>query len=79
MKIIYYASDDTMGDTSPDNCEHFRKWAENEIYSKFPNHDVYVSGDPSLQTAYTDDIENEDAIFDFCGRLWDACTWDWLA
>ena len=79
MNITYYASNDSMGDTSERDCELFRAWAAKEIKAEYPEHNVTVSGEQSLVTAETDDDRNEDEIIDFCSRLWDSCPWDWAA
>jgi len=78
MIIEYYASNDTMGDTTPENCDKFRKWAQNEIQSAYPDYDVVTLDTPSLETAYTDDNDNESEIVEFCSQIWDSCPWDWM-
>ncbi len=76
MEIIYYADNGSMGDTSATDCDKFREWAQTELEAKFPNHDITVTDEQTLQTAYTDDIDNEEDIKEFCSSLWDNCPWD---
>jgi len=77
MEITYYADNNSMGDTSATDCDKFREWAQDELEKEYPNHDIAVTDEQSLQTAYTDDLDNEEEIKDFCSRLWDNCPWDW--
>ena len=79
MEIIYYADNGSMGDTGAQDCEKFRNWALAELQSEYPGYDITVSEDQSMQTAYTDDVDNEESIIDFCSRLWDRCQWGWIA
>ena len=76
--IIYYAPDDTIGDTSAEDCSKFRAWAAIELANEYPNHDVTVSAEKSTQTVYTNDIENESEIVNFASRLWDVADWAWI-
>jgi len=77
MQITYYADNNSMGDTSGTDCDKFREWAQGQLEAEYPTHDVTVTDEQSLQTAYTDDIDNEDEIIDFCSSLWDNCPWNW--
>jgi len=76
MEITYYADNNSMGDTLATDCDKFREWAQDELEKKYPDHDVTVTDEQSLQTVYTDDPD-EEKIKDFCSRLWDNCPWDW--
>jgi hypothetical protein len=73
MEIIYYADNGSMGDTSEDDCDRFREWAREQLEIEFSEHEITVSSDVSTLTIYTDDIDREDGIADFCSRLWDRC------
>jgi len=73
MKIIYYADNQSMGDTPADDCGTFRQWAEQELNNKYPDHDIIVSSEQSLLGCYTDDFDREGEIKDYCNRLWDNC------
>lgn len=75
--ITYFANDNDMGETHPDDCDKYRAWAKEALQDKFPNHTIEVSADLSTRTSWTDDSDNEDEISDFCHRLWDLCPWDW--
>jgi len=80
MEITYYANIDSMGDTSEAQAEKFREWARAEIARAYPDADVNVTDEQSLQTASVycgDDYEQEEEALDFCSRLWDRCPWDW--
>jgi len=72
MDIIYYAPDSGLGDTPTDECAAFRRWAMLELVKEYPKHSVSVSPDESLSTIFTNDVNNEEQIRDFCSRLWDA-------
>lgn len=78
-KITYYASDDTMGDNSPEDCNAFRNWALQQLVAEYPDFDVEVSPSNSLrQVAVTDATpEMEDSIEFYASHLWDRCPWDW--
>lgn len=76
MEIIYYAADGSMGDTSPEDCEKFREWAQRELRERYPSMEITVTDKPSSMPVTTDDLENEEEIIDFCSRLWDSCPWD---
>ena len=75
-RITYFADDSSMGDTSGEDCNAFRSWAENELRQTYPGHTIEVSDKPSLSQVHTDDEENRDEIEDFCSRLWDRCDWN---
>ena len=76
-KITYYAANDTMGDTSDRDCNAYRAWALEELRNEYPEHDVSVESEPSLQQVRTDDDERSEEIAEFCSRLWDRCPWNW--
>lgn len=76
--ITYFASDENMGDTSPEDCALYRDWARSELRKEYPDHRIEVSDDPSLQQVTTDDEDNQEEIEEFCYRLWERCTWDWV-
>lgn len=73
--ITYFADDASMGDTSANDCDKFREWAERELMASYPDHNITVSDKPSLYEAVTDDHANEDEIAEFCRRLWGICPW----
>jgi hypothetical protein len=76
--IRYYAADETMGDTPEAQCALYRTWAQHQLEAAYPNYEIEVSAEPSLQTCWTDDSDHEDEIRDFCAALWDDCPWEWL-
>jgi hypothetical protein len=78
MNIKYYADNDTMGDTSEEDCDAFRIWAATQLRTEYPDHIIQVINGPSLEQFQTDDEENREAIADFCARLWDRCPWPLL-
>ena len=77
MEIIYYADNGSMGDTSDNQCDLYREWAEKELKAEYPNYDITVTTDDNMATAWTDDEENRDEIIEFCSNLWSDCPWDW--
>lgn len=76
--ITYYADNGSMGDTSDQHCDKYREWAEQELKREYPTHVIEVTQEQATVTAYTDDLDNEKEIIDFCSRLWDNCSWDWM-
>lgn len=74
--IIYYASDENMGDTPSEDCAKFRAWADAQLKAEYPHYDIDVRDEQSTVTAWTDDIDREDEISDYCSRLWDNCPWN---
>jgi hypothetical protein len=72
-KIIYYADNMSLGETSDTDCDSFRNWAFAELKAEFPSHEITVSADAHTETVWTDDVKNETEIVDFCSRLWDRC------
>lgn len=82
MKLIYYAPDYTMGDTSPENCDAYRAWALNEIKIKYPNANVcvdYSDGDNFARGFDTEKNPNGNvSVLEFLNELWDKCPWDWI-
>ena len=74
--IAYFAPDDTMGDTSPQDCNAFRKWAEVQLRARYPQHAVEVLNRPAAEQVFTDDNERRDEIAFFVSCLWDRCPWD---
>lgn len=76
-KITYYAANDTMGDTSAQDCDAYRAWATEQLRNEYPEHEISVANAPSLDQVRTDDEERREEIAEFCARLWDRCPWDW--
>lgn len=77
MEITYYADDCSMGNTSSTDCDKFREWAEKELEKEYPEYEITVTDEENLQTSWTDNLEDEEGINDFCSRLWDNCPWNW--
>lgn len=78
MKYIEYHADDcSMGDTPPADCDKFRQWALVQIKREYPEYEITVSSKPALRETFTNDDERREEIELFCGRLWEACPWDW--
>ena len=75
--IRYCAADDTMGDTPPAACAAYRAWAQGQLEAAYPGYAIEVVAEPAMRQCWTDDIDNEEEIADFCARLWDTCAWDW--
>ena len=83
MTIIYYASNDTMGETSADDCDRFREWAREQITEEYPDAEVEVSSRESSAMREVDilwgdddpDFAIEEQIIDFCHNLWGKMEW----
>ena len=77
--IAYYASDDSMGDASPEERTYFRHWAEQQLKVEYPDHRVYVASTKYVSSAKalgiirTDDNERLEEIQDYAKRLWGRC------
>ena len=71
MEIIFYASDDSMGNSTPEQCEGFREWAQRELENRFPDHNIDVSSERQPWTVFTDDMDDEQMINEYCSNLWD--------
>ena len=76
--IIYYAANSNMGETSEVNAEMFREWAEKQIQNEYPEHEISVVNEISLNQVWTDDEENREEIAEFVSSLWDNAPWDWV-
>ncbi len=75
--ITYYANTNDMGDDVTDeDIQKYLEWAEQELTREFPEYEVEISDEPSLETCHTSDIFSEDRIYDFCSRLWDSYPWN---
>ena len=46
MFINYFASNDSMGDTSDKDCDYFRDWSESQLKSEYPNHEIPIPPRP---------------------------------
>lgn len=75
--ITYFADNNSMGDTSAEDCNAYRAWAKAQLAAEYPTYNVAVSDKPSLNTVTTDDDYRRDEIEQFCSNLWDRCPWDW--
>jgi len=74
--ITYYASNDSMGDTSNENCNNFRQYAKEALENEYPYFEITVSDEQSLTTCITEGIDDdclENEINEFCHGLWDGC------
>ena len=70
-EIIHYAYDGNMGDGMTEkDCQEYRDFAEAELNKEYPNYDISVVNEDNLESAYTDDFENEEEIKMFCKELW---------
>lgn len=76
-KIIYYASNNTMGSMSDVECNLYRAWAEKELATEYPDFDTEVSSQNYSDTIKIigDEEIDADSVRDFVHRLWDrGCT-----
>lgn len=80
-KIIYYAANDTMGDTAGQACAQFRAWAKNELMIRFPDFEINVlNAGASTQVEVYATSEHyaceQERIEGFARELWDRCPWE---
>lgn len=79
-KIIYPCPDDTMGDTSETNCEHYREWITKELESRYPGADVTVTSNPGRILVYMSDGSDPgnaaESVVEFANLCWNRCPWD---
>lgn len=79
-KITYYASNDSMGESSPDYCNKFRAFAEQQLFDRYGDKfDVEVLEKQTMNETDVDfyDAEQYDGsvereIQESAGYLWDA-------
>ena len=79
-KISFPCPDDTMGDTSADDCNAYRKWFLAELQTEYPVAEIaVVPFDGKIQIKLDDDADDADAIGElreFGQVCWDSCRWD---
>ena len=74
--IFYRAADCNMGDTSAQDCENYRAWAQAEIEAAYPDAaQIEVLNEDRGSTVYTDEDEDEYSLLEFLSDLWDRCPW----
>ena len=75
-KIFYRAADCNMGDTSAQDCENYRAWAEAEIYAAYPDAArIYVLNEDRGSEVYAEEHDEGCQIMEFLHDLWDRCPW----
>lgn len=85
-KIVYAASNDSMGGTSLEHCDLYREWAKAQIEKEYTDADVTVSPSDTeynCSIAISDEQEypNEQEMADaraFMAELWGRCPWDFI-
>ena len=83
MKITYYASNTSMGDTPDDDCNKYRAWAAEQLQAEFPDAEIEVLDKDSLYTFVSIDGDDPDGaiynqVMDIVPYLWDKCPWDFM-
>ena len=76
--ITVACPDDTMGDTSPANCELFREWFTEQLQAKCPDASITVQERPGRSIIETvgDDDNDLEWLDEFQGECWDSCPFD---
>ena len=81
-KIIISCSDDTMGDTTPAECDAYRTWFAEQLRAEYPEAQITVTAEPGRLIVQTDDEDNEfdaaEALHEFSQQCWESCPWDWV-
>ena len=74
--IFYRAADCNMGDSSAQDCENYRLWAQAEIEAAYPDAaQIEVLNEDRGSTVYTEDDDEECQIMEFLSELWGRCPW----
>lgn len=81
-KITIPCTDDTMGDTSPADCNAYRAWFAEQLETEYPDADITVTVRPGRIEIETDD-NSDDAdlvaeLHEFSNCCWDRCPWDFI-
>ena len=81
-KIIYRAATCNMGDTTEQDGDKYRAWAESEIRKEYPDATIEVRDEDGRSLVYPDYsrsfAESDDealAAEEFLCELWDRCPW----
>lgn len=79
-KITVPCTDDTMGDTTSEDCNAYRVWFAEQLEAEYPGADVTVTDKHGRIEVETDDDSDDRSIVEelheFSNRCWDRCTWD---
>lgn len=74
--IFYRAATCNMGESTEQDGDNFRAWAEAEIWAAYPDAiQVEVLNEDRGSTVYTEEDEEEAPILEFLSELWDRCPW----
>lgn len=80
--IIIPCPDDTMGDTSPSECEAYREWFADQLAAEYPCAHIVVTSRPgSIEVGTSDDADEEpiiERLREFSNACWERCKWDFL-
>jgi hypothetical protein len=78
-KINAYCPDDTMGETTAEDCAWFREHLREKLSAEYPEADVTVSSQQGKLYVETDedgdDADATDGVSEFIGFCWDHCEW----
>lgn len=83
IKITMPCTDDTMGDTSPADCNAYRAWLAEQIESEYPDAEIIVTNRPGRIEIETDVVGDDSdlvaELHEFQNRCWDSCPWDFAS
>jgi hypothetical protein len=81
-KITIPCTDDTMGDTSPSDCNAYREWFAEQLQAEYPDAEIEViDRDGSIEVETDDGADDQPLIEElhaFSNYCWDRCKWDFL-
>ena len=81
-KITIPCTDDTMGDSSPEDCNAYRAWFAQQLETEYPDASITVTNRSGrIEIEADDGSDVSDLIADlneFQNRCWDRCSWDFI-
>ena len=74
-EIIFYAPGETLGESTPEECENFRNFAKRQLVEQFPGYKITISTNGSVfSNSWCSDLDTLDEVIEFCSELWTK--WD---
>jgi len=81
-KIVCPVPNETLGDATDAECDHYREWFAAQLQAEYPGADITVTNQPGrIRVDTLDDGDDEDLISSlhhFGNRCWDSCPWHWV-
>ena len=81
-KITISCTDDTMGNTSPSDCDAYREWFAGQLAAEYPDAEIEVTATPGETDIQSDDDTDEIELLEdlraFSNRCWDSCRWEFI-